>query len=146
MLGPRRGACYRRSVAPSIAELEAALTAHPDVELAVAFGSVARGEASAGSDVDVAVRGAIDRPTLAADLSRTLGVEVDVVDLDTSDLVLLSEIVRDGIRVAERSPGSYATFRSHALATLETDLPLIRRQQDAFVRHLARSGARGPAR
>jgi predicted nucleotidyltransferase len=112
------------------------------IELAVAFGSVARGEADVGSDVDLAVRGAVDRATLAAVLSRALGCEVDVVDLDTPDLVLLSEIIRDGRCVAERSEGSYARFRSSALATLETDLPLIQRQQEAFLRRLAESGVR----
>ncbi|MDQ3033091.1 MAG: nucleotidyltransferase domain-containing protein [Myxococcota bacterium] len=128
---------------PSLTELTAALAAHRDVELAVVFGSVARGEAGLGSDVDVAVRGAVDRLALGAQLSRALGREVDVVELDTPDLVLLSEIVRDGRCVAERSPGAYAQFRSHALATLETDLPLIHRQQEAFLARLARAGVRG---
>lgn len=133
-------------MAHSLARLEAAFAGRPDVELAVVFGSVARGDAGTGSDVDLAVRGAVDRLTLGAQLSLALGQAVDVVDLDTSDIVLLSEIVRDGRCVAERAPGDYARFRSHALATLETDLPLIRRQQEGFVRRLARSGVLGSSR
>lgn len=92
-------------MAPSLAQLEAALAGRPDVELAVVFGSVARGDAGPASDVDLAVRGDVDRLTLGAEISLAVGREVDVVDLDTPDIVLLSEIVRDGRCVAERSPG-----------------------------------------
>ena len=134
----------REAAPPSLEQLGAAIAGVPDgIELAVAFGSLARDEAHRGSDVDLAVRGSVDRAALAAALSRALHVEVDVVDLDTPDLVLLNEIVRDGRCVAERAPGSYARFRSAALATLETDLPLIRLQQEAFLARLARSGVRG---
>ena len=122
--------------------LRESLARRTGVALAVVFGSLARGESSARSDVDVAVRGAADRFELAAALSLALGREVDVVPLDTDDLVLLSEIVRDGRVVVERAPGDFARFRSRALATLETDLPGIRRQQAAFTARLARSGPR----
>lgn len=126
-----------------MADLRSALAAQSGVALAVVFGSVARGEAGPGSDVDLAIRGDADRFALAAELSRALGREVDVVPLDTDDLVLLAEIVRDGRRVVEREPGAFARFRSHALATLERDLPSIRRQQAAFTARLAREGVRG---
>lgn len=124
----------------SLAQAAAALGAHREVELAVVFGSVARGNPGPSSDVDVAVRGSrIDHFRLAAELSVALGREVDVVALDTDDIVLLAEIVQDGRVAIERVPGSYALFRSHALATLEIDLPSIRGQQDAFVAKLARA-------
>ncbi len=114
----------------------------PEVTLGVVFGSVARDEATATSDLDLAVRGELDRFALAATLSLKLGREVDVVPLDTDDLILLAEIVRDGRLVLEREPGAFARFRSRALATLERDLPAIRRQQAAFTARVAREGLR----
>lgn len=126
-----------------IDDVAAALVAHPEIELAVLFGSRARDKARANSDVDLAVRGAADRLHLAAELSLSLGTEVDVVDLDTHDLILVAEIVRDGLCVLERQPGAYARFRSHAISTLERDLPAIRLQQNAFLTRLARVGVLG---
>lgn len=127
----------------SIDDIAAAVAAHREVEIAVLFGSRARDEASASSDVDLAVRGVADRLHIAAELSRSLGTEVDVVDLDTDDLVLLAEIVRDGHCVLERRPGAYAHFRSHAISTVERDLPAIRLQQTAFLSRLSRVGVLG---
>jgi predicted nucleotidyltransferase len=119
------------------ARVAALIAARSDVDLAVVFGSVARGESGPSSDLDLAVRGSVDRLTLGADLALSLGCDVDVVPLDTDDIVLLQELVRDGRLLFERVPGSYATFRAHSLASLETDLPWLRLQQRAFVERLA---------
>ena len=65
--------------------LRAVLAARAGVRLAYVFGSAARGALRSTSDVDVAVRFA-SRPTLedlgalAADLERTAGRAVDVVE------------------------------------------------------------------
>lgn len=123
--------------------IQRVLARHAAVRLAVLFGSFARGDAHADSDIDIAVRGDVDVESLRAELSMELGREVDIVSLDTDDLILLAAIVRDGRPLREREPGTYARFRSHALATLETDLPSIRRQQAAFVARLARAGLDG---
>lgn len=130
-------------MAAELTALRNALASRDDVRLAVVFGSHARAEATAESDVDLAIRGGADRFRLAAELSEALGREVDVVPLDTDDLVLLNEIVRDGRLVIEREPGAFARFRSHALATLETDLPGLRHQQAAFTARLASAGIPG---
>ena len=108
------------------------------------FGSVARGEDHAGSDVDVAVRGRdIDLLALGADLSLAIGREVDVVSLDTEDLVLLLEITRDGRVVLDRVDGGYGGFRASALSMLETDLPWLRLQQRAFIARVPQHGLGG---
>lgn len=119
------------------------LARRTDVELAIVFGSFARGEPGPTSDVDLAVSGPrVDRFALAAELSLVLGREVDVVSLDTDDLVLLGEIVRDGRVLHEGRAGASGRFRARALSTLETDRPWLELQQRAFLAHLASGGRR----
>lgn len=112
-----------------------------DVRLALVFGSRARGTATPTSDVDVAVGApGVDLLDLAAELSRATALEVDVVDLEHAGVPLLARIVRDGVLVHERRPGTAATWRAQALADLETDAPWFARMRDAW---LARVAARG---
>lgn len=121
-----------------------ALSGRADVRLAVLFGSRARGTAREGSDVDVAVDApGVDDTALCVELGDALGCEVDVVRLDTASIPLLHSIVRDGIVVHEARRGAGALWRSHALATLEIDLPWFRRMADAMLVRLA-EGARAP--
>lgn len=121
--------------------LSAVLRERSEVQLALLFGSQARGSARAASDVDLAVlaHGA-DLMALAADLARDLGVEVDVVSLEDPAIPLVEELVRDGIVVHEGQPGAGASWRSFALATLETDRPWYARMRDAWLRRVARQG------
>jgi predicted nucleotidyltransferase len=113
----------------------------PDVRLALLFGSVARGTANTSSDVDVAVVApGVDRLTLARDLSLAIGREVDVVDLAGAGYPLLSAIVRDGVVVAEHSPGAEARWRTHALITLDNDRVWFERMRDGYLAQLAAGG------
>jgi predicted nucleotidyltransferase len=75
--------------------LAAALAPHDEVELALLFGSRARGEAGPASDVDVAVIGqAIDPIGLAIELGDAIGLSVDVADLSVDPpLVLLLAVL-----------------------------------------------------
>jgi predicted nucleotidyltransferase len=128
--------------------LAAALQSHAEIDLALLFGSRARGETSATSDADVAVvsRGhdAIDTLGLSIELSDILGLEVDVVDLLTDPpLALLLAVLPDGIKVHEGRPGAYGRFLSHSLMNLETDLPTFRIMQRAFVQRVAERGLSG---
>lgn len=118
--------------------LKGALSSRADVRLAVLFGSHARDAARAGSDVDVAIDApGVDETELCVELSDALGCEVDVVSLHTESIPLLHSIVRDGIVVHEARRGAGALWRSHALATLEIDLPWFRRMADAMLVRLA---------
>ena len=82
------------------------------VVVAYLFGSHARGEARPGSDVDVGVLLVDDGPArlggprddLARALERSLGVPVDVVDLDRAPADLVHRVLRDGDLVLERDP------------------------------------------
>lgn len=121
--------------------LRHALAGRKDVRVAVLFGSEARGTARAGSDVDVAVDApGTDILELAAVLSEALSCEVDVVPLDDATIPLLEQLVRDGVVVHEAYPGAGALWRSHVLASLETDRPWFARMREAW---LARVRERG---
>jgi hypothetical protein len=124
-----------------LAALRTALEAHAGVQLALLFGSRARGAAGPDSDVDVAVLGrGVDRLALAASLSRAVGYEVDVIDLADPGVPLLEELVRDGIVVREATPGTGALWRARALAQLETDRPWYARMRDSWLARVAREG------
>lgn len=123
--------------------IQSAAAATPGLELLLVFGSVARGTASARSDLDVAFVGDVDPLELAGRISLVAGREVDVVDASRAPIPLLDAIVRDGVAVFERSPGLEATFRSRALITLETDCPWYDRMQKAWLKRVAERGILG---
>lgn len=96
-----------------IERLRAALEPHSDVLDAYLFGSQARGDAAATSDVDVAVYvdpAALERPGFGLDaelgsalqtaLSRS---DVDVVILNRAPPLLYRRVLRDGVRLLSRS-------------------------------------------
>jgi len=122
----------------TIAALRSVFDSRDDVELALLFGSTARGQARADSDVDVAVHApSADLLELAARISDATAREVDIVALADATLPLLEELVRDSIVIHEGRPGAAARWRFHALLTLETDGPIYRRMRDAFLAKLA---------
>jgi len=109
--------------------------------VALLFGSFARGTARSDSDVDVAVLApGVDRLTLRAHLTEKLGREVDIAPLETAGIPLLENVLRDGIVVHEGRAGAAAMFRSHALATLETDRSWFARMRDSWLRRVAERG------
>jgi len=84
-----------------VASLRPVFARHPEVRLAVLFGSRARGVAGPAADLDLAVevaRGeALDRLGLMAELASATGLDVDVVDVTPGRRVgypLLAAIVR----------------------------------------------------
>jgi uncharacterized protein len=127
-----------------LAALSGALAEHPEVELALLFGSTARGEAGPDSDVDVAVHcltgHAVDQLGLAADLSVAARREVDVVDLDEASYPMLRALLRDAIVLHEGRPGAAADWRTRAILETETDRPWFERMRDAYLAHLATGG------
>lgn len=59
--------------------VRAEISAGPRLQVALVFGSFARGQAGPRSDIDLAVSGSLDVLALAARLSIALEREVDVV-------------------------------------------------------------------
>jgi predicted nucleotidyltransferase len=103
-----------------VSDLRHVLRTEPNVELAVLFGSVARGEDVAGaSDIDLLV--GLRRPAAGAlaelceRLQRRLAVKVHVVPLDAAQRnpSLLGEVLRDGRPLVDRAQ-SWARLRTQA--------------------------------
>lgn len=93
-----------------IDQIRDAVSAHDDVVAVWVFGSVARGRERPDSDVDVAVlrgrasSGTLDDllTTLAADVERAVGRQVDLVVVDDADPDLVQRVLRDGVLVLDR--------------------------------------------
>lgn len=88
-----------------------------DMELAILFGSVARGTAREKSDLDLAFRGrsVLDITALTSEAAALLGTHrVDAVDLRRASPLLCFAVVKTGILLHESSPGSYSSFCSLA--------------------------------
>ncbi len=118
---------------------------HPEVDLALLFGSRARGDAGPTSDIDIGVvGGAVDTLGLALELTDATGIQVDVVDLSGDPpIALVLAVLRDGVKIYEGQPGAHGRFLSHTLMVLETDLPAHRAMQRAFLRRVAERGLTG---
>lgn len=99
-------------------ELRRALERYPEIRVAAVFGSVARGDVRASSDVDLALLlspGTLDMPqTIEADLARATGREVDFVYLDTAPPLLRFEIARDGV-LLRGDHDDWVDFRTRAM-------------------------------
>lgn len=115
-----------------------------DVVAAYLFGSTARGEASASSDVDVGVLLAAGEPSLPADydvlfaiqddLEERLHRPVDVLAMNGAPLDLLHRVLRDGILVLDRDPLRRAEFELAARTQYMDFLPLLLRYRSMVLR------------
>ena len=81
------------------------LNRHPEIELAILFGSLATGLVRPDSDVDLAVSTARPltgqaRVTLIEEMAEVTGRPVDLVDLATVGEPLLGQILAKGRRLA----------------------------------------------
>jgi predicted nucleotidyltransferase len=117
------------------------LAEDPGVRLALLFGSHAREQPRAGSDVDIAVDApGVELLALAAKISERVGSEVDVVALGGVSIPMLERLVAESVVIHEGERGAAAGWRSRALAQLETDRPWYRRMRDAWLEHVAEHG------
>lgn len=109
-----------------VAALTKALEPHVEVLEAYLFGSQARGDAHASSDVDVAVY--LDKNAklasafghaadIGADLMAALGRnDVDVVVLNDAPPLLYHRVLRDGIRLLSRDLAKTTTHEGQAMS------------------------------
>jgi predicted nucleotidyltransferase/uncharacterized protein YutE (UPF0331/DUF86 family) len=99
---------YLRRHWPTLSRLRRALRTEPNVSMAVVFGSVARGDDTVESDVDLLValhdHGLRQRMALSGRLCRSTGLNVEVVALDDAErrASLMVEILRDGRVLIDR--------------------------------------------
>jgi len=117
------------------------LIGRADVVLAYAFGSVARGEERASSDIDIAV--VFDHPPDARDLDRLATAleaaahrRVDLVLLDTAAPLLAHEVIATGRLVLCRDEGRRVRFEA-GVAARYLDSAYLRRVQHAYLRERA---------
>jgi len=88
----------------TIAKIKQVLTGHPDIRLAIVFGSVAAGKERYDSDLDLALdigsqMTVNKKMDLIDELAVTTGRPVDLVDLQTAGEPLLGQILRHGKRI-----------------------------------------------
>jgi predicted nucleotidyltransferase len=127
-------------------ELEAVLretfrTQGSGVAFAYLFGSRARGDARADSDVDVGVVLAAGRPRtldalpadLLAELERRLGLPVDLVVLDGAPPDLLHRVLRDGVVVHEADHEARVAFEVQARNEYFDLLPMLTRYRASLL-------------
>jgi uncharacterized protein len=118
---------YLRRHWPLLGRLRSALRTEPNVEFALLFGSVARGDDAAGSDVDLLVdlreHSLEQMGELQGRLERTLGREVDLVSLGaaSSNELLLTMAVEEGRVLVDRE-GRWAALRA--------ELPVLQRRAE----------------
>lgn len=130
-----------RRTPESIEAIRQVLTRHPEIRLALLFGSRARGRGRHDSDLDLALGGrGLDLLGLAAELSLATGLEVDLTDLEQAGYPLLRALLREGRVVYEGESGASASWRVAALSSTELDRPTFERMQTAFLRRLASRG------
>lgn len=123
-----------------------ALAGLAPVKLAVVFGSVARGDAHEGSDLDVAILPAgdlslQDQGTIVRALELASGREVDLVLLDRVDDGLAWRIARDGICLASNPASAFAEWRAR-VATEHADWVEMRGDAVEQYRRAVALGAR----
>jgi predicted nucleotidyltransferase len=107
------------------------------------FGSVVRGEERPDSDVDLAVLCepalGLDRAAVMDQVGRTIGRDVDVIDLASAPPALAWEILTTGQLVIERDEAHVELFVREARYAAEDD------EQRARMVLLAQVGDRGSA-
>jgi predicted nucleotidyltransferase len=115
----------------SIQQVQAALAKYPEIELAIVFGSVARGEARRDSDVDVAVQlstslGVDEKMQLITELAAMTGRPVDLIDLRTVGEPLLGQILKHGQQIRGETVDLAPLMQRHVYA-MEDFMPYVER-------------------
>lgn len=108
------------------------LAAYPDIQLAVLFGSLARGRARAHSDLDLAVAGSRvlrteEKRTLIEGLALVAGRPVDLIDLRSADGLILAKVLTTGRILLARDRALYAALIKKVLFDDADMMPYHRR-------------------
>ncbi len=125
----------------------------PNLDLAVLFGSYAKGTASAKSDVDVGVHFGSTSMTKACrwselsrleiDLSRQVSKTVEVVDLGAAPPLLRFEVAKDGVLLIDRTGRGWVNFRYQAMRDWYDWAPFARRMHRHAIRRLKEKTSHG---
>ena len=128
-----------------IAEIRAVLETDPDVLYGLVFGSAARGQLHATSDLDVALELRRGAPRdlhrlgrLIRQLETAAGRPVDLVLLDEATAPVAYRIFRDGVVVAERDHAALAARKARAILEYLDFRPIEERCATGVLRAAAR--------
>jgi uncharacterized protein len=99
---------------------DAVLRLLPNIEAMYVFGSFARGNVVADSDLDLAVLATVPLEPLRRleaqrELSVILNRDVDLVDLRVAESVLQSEVINDGVVLFQSDPMRTLDFEAGVL-------------------------------
>ena len=113
-------------------KLRAVLSGHPDIALAIVFGSLARDSANRDSDLDLAVAGQARlgpdaRVRLIEDLAYAFGRPVDLVDLQEAHGPILHQAVTRGRLLLCKDRTLYAEIIRRMLYEEADVMPYYRR-------------------
>ncbi len=133
---------------PDLKLLSRIFETYPDVQAVYLFGSSASGHTHAASDLDLAV--VPRRPevhsrklNMLTNLARAGFCDVDLVFLDTDDIVLKYEAVRQNQLVYQREDFDRGTFYSEVVRKYLDFLPYLEVQRKAYRRRILGGQARG---
>jgi predicted nucleotidyltransferase len=121
---------------------------YPDVQAVYLFGSSASGHTRADSDLDLAVvprhpKAHSRKLDLLTDLARAGFCDVDLVFLDTDDVVLKYEAVRQNKLVYHREDFDRGAFYSQIVRKYLDFLPYLEVQRKAYQRRIMVGQIRG---
>lgn len=140
----------KRSKIPDLGLLSAVFSRYPDVQAVYLFGSAAKGVMHGESDIDLAVvpRDRTVRSKkldMLTDLARVGFCDVDLVFLDSDDIVLLYEAVRQNRLVYQAEDFDRGAMYSRVVRRYLDFMPYLREQREAYKRRLLDDQARGRA-
>lgn len=128
---------------PDLQLLPQVFRQYPGVQAVYMFGSRAAGRVRAGSDLDLAVVPRHDRVRekrldILADLARHGFCDVDLVFLDTDDIVLKYEAVRQNRLIYQTEDFDRGGFYSLIVRQYLDFVPYLEVQREAYKRRLLR--------
>ena len=113
----------------------------PEVHLVVLFGSYAKGQARASSDIDLGILAEGDFEGLRLEVIRLLRSDrVDTVDLRRASPLLAMSIARYGRPLHQGRSGAFASFASLSLRRYNDTVKLREMQKTEIKKFLAGRG------
>ena len=103
------------SISDMVKKLKETLTMHSDIVFVFLFGSFVRGDITSFSDLDIAIyfTGTVDFyriNDLREDISEMLGIEVDIVVLNTASPVIKMQVLKKGTLLINKDQRAYNEF------------------------------------
>lgn len=129
------------SLHPDLDHLEKVFRKYPDIQAAYLFGSTASGKTHAKSDLDLAIlpkKSSMreQKLDLLADLAREGFCDVDLVFLDTKDVVIKFESVRQNRLLYCAKDFDANAFFSLTLRQYFDFVPYLKTQREAYKRRV----------